>query len=139
MAEVAASGSGEAGVELTLMGVSIGAALGGIGLAAFFFLARRAAAEAMAARFAPVHRLLLNKYYVDELYEAALVRPIMAVSRVVLWRGVDVGVIDRSVNGVAAIAGGLGAAIRRVQTGSVRSYAATLLVGAVLLVGYYLW
>ena len=139
MAEVAASGSGEAGVELTLMGVSIGAALGGIGLAAFFFLARRAAAEAMAARFAPVHRLLLNKYYVDELYEAALVRPIMAVSRVVLWRGVDVGVIDRSVNGVAAIAGGLGAAIRRVQTGSVRSYAATLLVGAVFLVGYYLW
>jgi NADH-quinone oxidoreductase subunit L len=86
-----------------------------------------------------VHRLLLNKYYVDELYEAALVRPIMAVSRVVLWRGVDVGVIDRSVNGVAAIAGGLGAAIRRVQTGSVRSYAATLLVGAVFLVGYYLW
>ena len=55
------------------------------------------------ASFAPIHRLLLNKYYVDELYDATIVQPVQAVSREGLWRGVDVGVIDGAVNGVGAI------------------------------------
>jgi NADH-quinone oxidoreductase subunit L len=125
--------------ELTLMGVSSLVAFGGIGIAFFFFLKNRRAADEMARRFAGLHRLLLNKYYVDELYDAAVVRPIAIVSEEGLWKGVDVRIIDGAVNGVAGLVGGLSQIMRRVQTGSVRVYAASLFFGTVLILGYYLW
>ena len=131
--------AGSAALERRLMGVSIAAAMGGIGLAAFFFLSRREAADRAAARFAGVHRVLLNKYYVDELYDATIVRPVVALSTRGLWRGVDAGFIDGSVNGVGAIVRNAAAMMRLAQTGSVRTYAAALLVGAVLVLGFYLW
>ena len=56
-----------------------------------------------------------------------------------MWKGVDVGVIDRAVNGVGRIVGGSGEELRRLQTGSVRTYAASLFLGVVLILGYYLW
>ena len=65
-----------------------------------FLLANRAASDRMAEQFSGVHRVLLNKYYVDEIYDAAIVQPIHIVSEDGLWKGVDVGVIDRAVNGV---------------------------------------
>jgi NADH-quinone oxidoreductase subunit L len=86
-----------------------------------------------------VHRLLLNKYYVDEVYDAALVQPIRIVSEEGLWRGVDVYVIDGAVNGTASIVNEGATLMRRFQTGSVRTYAGSLLAGVVLILGYYLW
>jgi NADH-quinone oxidoreductase subunit L len=131
----------EAGTELELglMGVSSAVALSGIGIAAFFFLKNRSAADGLAHQFAGLHRLLTNKYYVDELYDAAIVGPIRLVSEEGLWKGVDVRVIDASVNGAATAVGGSGRALRRLQTGSVRVYAASLFLGVVGILGYYLW
>ena len=63
------------------MGVSSAIALAGIGIAAFIWLKRREIADAMARSFAAVHRLLLNKYYVDEIYDATIVQPIQVVSQ----------------------------------------------------------
>jgi len=138
-----AGGRGEvehgAGGEITLMVVSSAVALGGIGLAFYFFLRNRRAADELAQRFAGVHRLLANKYYVDEAYDAAIVQPIRIVSEEGLWRGVDVRVIDGAVNGVGEAVGGASELLRRLQTGSVRAYAASLFLGVVLIVGYYLW
>ena len=125
--------------ELGLMGLSIVVALVGIGLAWYFFVSHPASGEAIATRVAPLHRLLLNKYYVDEMYDAALVQPIKLASREGLWRGFDAGVIDGSVNGVGTIVDRLAGALRLLQTGSVRTYAAGLLMGAILIVGYYVW
>jgi NADH-quinone oxidoreductase subunit L len=93
----------------------------------------------MARSFAPIHRLLLNKYYVDEIYDATVVQPIHVVSREGLWRGFDVKVIDGAVNGTAAIVAASAAGLRRLQTGSVRTYAGSLFVGVVVVLGYYLW
>ncbi len=93
----------------------------------------------MARSLAPIYRLLLNKYYVDELYDASLVQPLVVVSREGLWRAVDVGVIDGAVNGVAALVDAGAATLRRLQTGSVRTYASSLFLGVVLVLGYYLW
>jgi NADH:ubiquinone oxidoreductase subunit 5 (subunit L)/multisubunit Na+/H+ antiporter MnhA subunit len=56
-----------------------------------------------------------------------------------LWKGVDVRVIDGSVNGVGEVVDRGGELLRRVQTGSVRVYAASLFLGVVLILGYYLW
>jgi NADH-quinone oxidoreductase subunit L len=128
-----------ASTELTLMAISIGAAFAGIVIAFYFWLRNRDAAARAAERFAGLYRLLLNKYYVDQIYDAAIVQPIKALSTVVLWRGIDAGVIDGAVNGIgSAVRGGSGV-LRRLQTGSIRVYAASLFLGAALIVGYYLW
>jgi NADH-quinone oxidoreductase subunit L len=127
------------GVELGLMAVSSGIALAGIGIAAYFFLRRRDAAERVAATFAGVHRVLLNKYYVDELYDAVIVQPIKRSSERALWRVVDAGVIDGAVNGAGSFVSGASAILRRLQTGSMRAYALSVFVGVVLILGYYVW
>ena len=127
------------GVELGLMGLSSVVALAGIAVAGFFFLKKPDAAESVARQFSGLRTLLLNKYYVDEAYDAAIVQPIRIVSEQALWKIVDVGGIDGVVNGTAESVGLLSQVLRRLQTGSVRAYAASLLFGSVLVLGYYLW
>ncbi len=129
----------EASVEATLMLVSIVVAFAGIGIATYYFLKNTRAAAAMAARFAGLRLLLQNKYYVDEIYDAAVVQPIRITSDSGLWKGIDVNVIDRIVNGVGRSVAGASDRLRRLQTGSVRAYAASLFFGVVLILGYYLW
>ena len=119
--------------------VSVAVAVAGIGLAAYYFLKNRAAADRLAENFSGVHRVLEHKYYVDEIYDAAVVQPIQIVSEDGLWKGVDVGVIDRAVNGVGQAVGGTSEVLRLFQTGSVRAYAASVFLGVVLVLGYYLW
>ena len=134
-----ASEAGGHGVEMTLMLVSSGVAIAGIGIAAYFFLRNKAAADAMAVRFGGLHRLLLNKYYVDEIYDAAIVQPIRITSQEGLWKVVDVRIIDGAVNGTGLSVSGWSQLLRRLQTGSVRAYAASLFAGVVAILGYYLW
>ena len=129
----------ETALELTLMGVSSAIAFLGIGIAAFIWLKRRDLAASLARSFAPVHRLLLNKYYVDEIYDATIVQPIHVVSREGLWRGFDVNVVDGAVNGTASIVSAAAAGLRRLQTGSVRAYAGSIFIGVIVVLGYYLW
>jgi NADH-quinone oxidoreductase subunit L len=126
-------------VERTLMVVSSGVALAGIGIALYFFLRNRGAAARLSERFSGAYRLLLNKYYVDEIYDAAVVQPIRIVSEEGLWKIVDVRVIDRAVNAAGEAVIGWSELLRRLQTGSVRAYAASLFFGVVSVLGYYLW
>ncbi len=92
------------------------------------------------ARAAPPERglaLVLNrKYYIDELYDAIVVRPVVWLSRTVLWRGVDQGVVDgAAVNGMARLSQGLGWLGSRLQTGQVGVYVVLFLVGALWVLG----
>ena len=135
----AVEAAAEGGLEVTLMVVSSIVALVGIGLATYFFLRQRSAADAVAARFSGLHRLLLNKYYVDEIYDATIVQPIRIVSEEGLWKVVDVRIIDGAVNATGETVAGFSEMLRRLQTGSVRAYAGSLFFGAVLILGYYLW
>ncbi len=82
-------------------------------------------------------RLLEHKYYVDELYDAAIVNPILGTSRNFLWRILDVQIIDGAINGIARLFGETGSAMRFLQTGFARSYAAIMLVGAIVLILYF--
>jgi len=88
---------------------------------------------ALATRFSGIYRTVLNKYYVDEIYNAAIVKPVVEGSRSLLWKGIDVELIDASVNGIAARARGVGDMLRRMQSGYIRNYAAWVLLGAVVL------
>jgi NADH-quinone oxidoreductase subunit L len=92
------------------------------------------------ARAAPPDRglaLVLNrKYYIDELYDTIVVRPLVWLSRAVLWRGVDQGVVDgAAVNGMARLSQGLGWLGSRLQTGQVGVYVVLFLVGALWVLG----
>ena len=128
-----------ASLEVGLMAVSTLVAVGGIGLAFFFFLRNPRAADDMVNRFAGLHRVLANKYYVDEIYDVTVVQPIRIVSEDGLWRGIDVRAIDGTVNMVGETVVGSSEILRRLQAGSVRVSAASLFLGVVLILGYYLW
>jgi NADH-quinone oxidoreductase subunit L len=137
--EAVAAVHGDTTTELMLMALSIGLAGAGIGLAYYFWNVNRGAADNMARSMSGVHKLLLNKYYVDELYDAVIVQPIKKLSTGALWKGMDAGVIDGTVNGVGlGVRAGSGA-LRLLQTGSIRAYAASLFVGAVVILGYLLY
>jgi NADH-quinone oxidoreductase subunit L len=126
-------------LELGLMGVSVIAAVGGIAIAVYFFLRNREAARRLSERFIGPYTVLTHKYYVDEVYDVAIVQPIRIVSEQGLWKVVDARVIDGTVNGVAESVRGWSELLRRIQTGSVRAYAASLFFGVVAVLGYYLW
>jgi NADH-quinone oxidoreductase subunit L len=128
-----------ASTELGLMAFSSAMAIIGIGIAIFFFLRHRDRAEQLRRQFSGPYRVLLNKYYVDELYDAAVVQPIKRVSTVGLWHGMDAGVIDGAVNGTATVIRGSSSVLRRLQSGSLRTYAASLFFGVVVILAYYLW
>ena len=126
-------------LEIRLMIVSSAIGLLGIALAYVLWMKRRDVVDALSRRFSLVHRVLLNKYYVDEIYDAAVVQPVKVISRDGLWRGFDVAIIDGAVNGTGVIVAGAAWMLRRLQTGSVRAYAGSLFVGVVLILSYYLW
>jgi NADH-quinone oxidoreductase subunit L len=125
--------------ERMLMALSVGVAIAGLGIAGFFWLRRGDAAAALAQQFGGVYRTLLNKYYLDEIYDALFVQPIKRTSESALWKGMDAGLIDGTVNGVGAVVSGASQVLRQAQTGSVRTYAASLFLGVVMILGWYLW
>ncbi|MCW5980238.1 MAG: NADH-quinone oxidoreductase subunit L [Bryobacteraceae bacterium] len=117
--------------DFALVAVSVGAGLLGIGLAWLFYVSKPGLADSAAARLGALYRLVYNKYFVDEIYDATVVRPLIGGSRAVLWRGVDAGVIDGAVNGIAQRSRDLGILLRMFQSGNIRSYAAWVLLGSV--------
>ena len=124
--------------EYLLMGCSVAIALAGAYLAYLWYARKKEIPGALVRRFGGVYRVLLNKYYVDEVYEAAVVRPTVKTSEVLLWKWIDVALIDGIVNGLARTAAAAGNALRRVQTGVAQNYVLVFLAGAVVLVGWLL-
>ncbi|MGD0013481.1 MAG: NADH-quinone oxidoreductase subunit L [Bryobacteraceae bacterium] len=110
---------------------SVGSAVLGLALSWLFYVFRPGLPEVVAARLGGLYRAVANKYYIDEIYDAALVEPLLNGSRTVLWRGLDVEVIDGAVNGLADRARGLGRLLRAWQSGNIRSYATWILLGSV--------
>jgi len=137
--EAAGETHADTGTELNLMVFSSVIALIGIGVAAYLWLGKRGTVDAIARSFAPIHRVLLGKYYVDELYDAAIVQPVKTLSTGGLWKGVDAGLIDGTVNGVGLVVSAVSGVLRRTQTGSIRTYAFSLFAGAVAILAYYLF
>jgi NADH-quinone oxidoreductase subunit L len=82
-------------------------------------------------------RLLEEKYHVDEAYDAAIVEPIKQGSSSLLWKIIDIRIIDGAVNGAAALAASVGGVIRHLQSGLARSYVAIVVFGALLIIGYF--
>jgi NADH-quinone oxidoreductase subunit L len=119
--------------NISAMIISASFGIVGILLAAVLYWLRPALAETLKNAAGPVYTLVANKYYVDELYQGAVVKPLEGISRAVLWRGVDEGLIDTGlVNGFGRLIRGWGSLFRRWQSGSIRNYATWVLAGSLL-------
>jgi len=134
--------SGEAGghsaaLEFLMMGISVAIALIGIGTAYLFYVKNPALPKLLAEKRKGLYQLVLNKYYIDELYEFLFIKSLKGLGTG-LWKGFDEFVIDGTVNGIAYLIGFLSGVMRRMQTGLVQNYAFAMIIGGVVLVGYYI-
>jgi NADH-quinone oxidoreductase subunit L len=120
----------EIATERLLAGVSILVALAGIG-SGFVIFSKNPLLR--------MPRILENKWYVDEVYNRGIVDPIERVAREGLWKTFDVGIIDGLVNGMGAFMAELGNVARRLQVGYVRYYAGVILLGALVVIGYFVY
>jgi NADH-quinone oxidoreductase subunit L len=127
------------GEEWLLAGTSVAAALIGLFFAYLFYYKSPELPERITSKMHGIYMMVLHKYYVDEGYGAIFVKPLLALSTVVLWRGVDQGVIDGLVNGAGTASRGVGNELRQMQSGNIRSYAAWVAVGGAAIVAYMIW
>jgi NADH-quinone oxidoreductase subunit L len=131
------SGAAEAAahaLETPLAVVAVVTALVGFGIAFWLYLKRPTKPAELAKSFKGVYTTLFNKYYVDELYAAIVVKPLLWFSTKVLWQTVDVQMIDGAVNGVASGALDVGDNVRQAQSGNTRSYAVWVVIGAIVVI-----
>ncbi len=125
--------------ELLMTGAAVGIALLGFAVAHRLYLARPELPARIAARLAGLYALVANKYYVDELYDAVIVRPLVRVSDAVLFRAVDAGLIDGTANGTArAVQLFASGGLRRLQSGLAQGYVASMLAGTAAILWYLL-
>jgi NADH-quinone oxidoreductase subunit L len=133
--EEAILATGSHGLELGLMGVSSLVAFTGIGLAWWMYRGSgRDVPARLATTFAGLHKVLWNKYWVDEAYDLVIVRPLKAIAHTT-WKWIDAGLVDGVlVNGPARVISAVGGVGRRLATGDVQAYAAALAVGLAVIV-----
>ena len=126
-------------LELWLAGVAVVTATIGLFFAIWLYLKRPEKADGLAKSMKPAYNTLLNKYYVDELYAAVVVKPLLWISTNVLWKAADVAGIDGAVNGIADGATAIGDRVRHAQSGNTRSYAVWVVVGAIVVIAVILF
>ena len=93
------------------------------------YLKKPGVATTFANKFKGLYNLLWNKYFVDEAYDAAVVKPILKTSESFLWKISDAKIIDGTVNGAAAIINSVSNNIRKIQNGVTQSYALIMVLG----------
>jgi len=131
------AGSGQ--LIAAVFGPPVIAAFIGFLLAWWLYLRRPETPRRLAERFHALYQLLVGKYFIDELYAAIIVRPLLWLSTNFLWHVVDEETIDGLVNGVAHEAGEVGDRLRHLNSGNTRSYATWVILGAVVLTTLLAW
>ncbi|HLG32791.1 MAG TPA: NADH-quinone oxidoreductase subunit L [Ignavibacteriaceae bacterium] len=118
--------------EILLMTVSVAGAVAAIFLARHIYLRRPEITTRLSNKMKGTYNLLLNKYFVDEIYDATVVNPIVKGSQNFLWKFTDNKLIDGFINSTAAVIQDAGEKLRRIQTGVAQSYALVMIVGILL-------
>ncbi|TAL28592.1 MAG: NADH-quinone oxidoreductase subunit L [Nitrospirae bacterium] len=132
-------GHGTHAEEWMVMAISVIAGFSGIGLAYFMYLKRADIPVKIAQQFSGVHRLLFNKYYVDELYSFLIVRPAIWTAKNILIGITDAKIIEAIVNGVPKAIGIFSEQLRKFQTGRLQHYASIMALGILIIIALMLW
>ncbi len=120
--------------EVMLMVISTVVAISGILLARFVYSKGLDRAQGFATSFKGLYTLLYRKYFVDEVYNLAIVGPIVALSRDFLWKIFDVVIVDGVVNGSAKVVSATAGVLRKAQSGIAQNYALVMMAGIVILI-----
>jgi NADH-quinone oxidoreductase subunit L len=128
-----------ASTELLFTGISVAAAFLGFGLAWLLYYRDPQLPDRIAASFSRAYQTLVHKYYVDELYGALFVKPLIDGSTRILWHGVDQNIIDAAVNDAGDGARHVSDEVRHMQSGNIRSYAGWVAAGAALVIAFMIW
>ncbi len=139
---VVTEAAGEAASSYTeywLMGVSVVVALLGAWLAYVLYLSKPYLPQKIADGLNGFYTAVVHKYYIDEIYAAVFVKPLIEGSTRILWQGVDKGVIDATVNNSADAARQVSDEVRRMQSGNLRSYAGWIAAGSAVVIAYMIW
>ncbi len=139
LAHETASEAAGAGKETLLMIISVGAACLGLFFAWFLYMSKPQLPARIATSLGGLYRAVSNKYYVDEIYGALFVKPLLDGSTTVLWHGVDQRVIDAAVNDSASAARHVSDSARHMQSGNLRSYAGWVAAGGAVVIAYMVW
>jgi NADH-quinone oxidoreductase subunit L len=118
--------------EIALMSVTVIGVVFAIYFARYIYLKNPKIAFNISRKFKRFNNLLVNKYFVDEFYDAAVVNPIEKMSDRFLWRFTDITVIDGMVNGTASVINYISGKIRKIQTGVTQFYAVIMMLGIVI-------
>jgi len=102
------------------------------------YMANRSLPEKFTTAFPALHRVVFNKWYIDELYDFLFVNPTKSFGNL-LWRGFDVVIVDGVVNGTAKLVMGLAAALKGLQSGYVHNYAMGMALGVVAIIAFYVF
>ena len=124
--------------EYLVMAVSVAVALLGIFFAYRFYIKTPELPKRLAERFRFPYKVLLNKYYVDELYFKIIVNPLLKFATF-LWQFFDIKIIDGMANGLAGLVYWFAGVGRKIQTGYVRNYALGMVLGALVILAYFIW
>lgn len=120
--------------EYMVMGISILAAALGIGTASYFYVMSPDMPKRLTERYKQIHTVLWNKYFVDELYDAIIVRPTKWVASTILVGFTDAKIIEGIVNGVPSLIQSFGMKLRKLQTGYLQHYGIVLIFGLFVLI-----
>ena len=134
-----ASEAATGATEYLMMGISILAALVGLVLAYILYVSKPYLPQKIAASLGGLYDVVLNKYYVDEIYAKIFVKPLVDGSTSILWQGIDRKVIDDTVNNAADGARHVSDEVRHMQSGNLRSYAGWIAAGAAVVIAYMVW
>jgi len=137
-AHALASGGADTGMEWTLMVASVILVVIAVYAAYYLYHKNTAAATALRQKLSGIHRVIFNKYYVDEFYGAAIVRPVVYGS-LFLWKFVDVVLIDGFLNGMARVSRDVSDILRYTQSGRVRGYATLFVAGVVVVIAFFIF
>lgn len=119
--------------EMMVMGISVACAVGGILVSWIFYVLKPGIPKSLAEKFRGIYTVLWNKYYVDELYDATIVRPAKWLASSVLIPVTDGAIIEGIVNGVPRAIAAFGEKLRKLQTGYVQDYAMSMAIGLFVL------
>jgi NADH-quinone oxidoreductase subunit L len=127
-------GHGTHAEEYFVMGASIFVAVAGWIIAYTMYLKRTELPQRLGEALKPLYRLLLNKYYVDELYSRTVVQPVLRASEKVFLGFFDARIIEGIVNGVPALIASFSQRLRLIQTGLLSSYGLFMVLGALFII-----
>jgi NADH-quinone oxidoreductase subunit L len=131
-------GHGTHAEEYFVLGTSIFVAVAGLIIAYIMYLKKTELPQKLGAMFQPLHKLLFNKYYVDELYSKIFVQPTLKASDKIIL-GFDTHIIEGIVNGIPNLIGAFSRKLREVQTGMLSNYALVMAIGVVCIVGIWIF